>query len=60
MNENLAQILSGLNPSNVRIDSRGRIILTDKSLARQLREIGGDTLSDIEPNNGNCGCSAPE
>ncbi|GAA4000112.1 hypothetical protein GCM10022384_53890 [Streptomyces marokkonensis] len=60
-NVDIAAILAGLNPSNVRIDSRGRIVVLDRDLARDLATFrGGDGSEEDGKKNGNCGCALPE
>ncbi|MFF9022433.1 hypothetical protein [Streptomyces eurythermus] len=61
MSSELDEVLSGLKPSDVMIDSSGRIVLKDAELAKRVRELGADApMADTNFSDCNHNCHPTE
>ncbi|MVO89243.1 MULTISPECIES: hypothetical protein [Streptomyces] len=56
MSDKLSELLAGLSPSDVSIDSLGRIVITDPELAKQFRELSDGSAMLVPNQSCNHGC----
>ena len=66
LQKSLADILAGVDPSTIIIDSDGRISSTDEGVAKRLTDLVGTTRMDsfarpdgVQCNCGSCGTPPP-